>query len=782
MSGQMRLSGAGHTLSSAMPALRGAQKSRMLAVVAALALGAGAALAALNPSVSLAQAMCGNEAIRSEQGSPALALPECRAYELVSEPKGAPTVAESIEEPTAQAAVGGGAVEFHSWYSPPSAASDGHMFKAIRGSNGWRTSSLGPALGPERYGLIEPVNTWASAELTAQVYGINSGGSLPEPPVVAGEPTEGEYMLRGEGDPASYRLMDPLPEGVAGADAIFQGSSQDFSRVFFSEAAALVPGALSKEDLYVWNEGTLRLAAYTPAGTPVEAKMAMGRSSNVGGTGSEVTAAMVARAVSRDGERAMLEFGGALYLREHAGQPQSAVVPASPKVNGEQCEEPVKACTIQIDAVQGGPGPSGGGVFWGASADGSRVFFTDTNELTANAHTTAEQPDLYEYEVESGKLTDLTADAIEPAAVQGIAGISEDGGYVYFVAEGVLTETPNARNARAVKHKRNLYVSHDGTIAFIATLSPADSMSWGGKSEGLVEPKLELRTTEIASSGQFLAFDSILPLTGYNNAPAKVGACAHEGCDEIFLYDAASDGLRCASCGQPGSRPVKDAKLGFSSRIGPRHQLMSDGRVFFSAFSSLLPQDDNETYDVYEWAPVGVAECEESNAGYNASSGGCVRLISTGTSTEPSYFADASEDGGDVFFTTEQALLASDTDNEESLYDARVEGGFAGVGGTLIEPPTCEGREACGSPLGEAPVEVFGASAAFSGPGDLVPGKVAEERPGSGKPKGKGTPKLGRQGKLERALKACAKKPRRKRRVCRRHARQRYGKGKGARR
>ena len=84
--------------------------------------------------------------------------------------------------------------------------------------------------------------------------------------------------------------------------------------------------------------------------------------------------------------------------------------------------------------------------FQDASANGERVFFTDTQQLTTSSGAGNEKPDLYECRIEevAGKpactLTDLTpANGTESAGVQGvIPGASEDGATVYFVANGVL--------------------------------------------------------------------------------------------------------------------------------------------------------------------------------------------------------------------------------------------------------------------------------------------------------------------------------------------------------
>ena len=85
--------------------------------------------------------------------------------------------------------------------------------------------------------------------------------------------------------------------------------------------------------------------------------------------------------------------------------------------------------------------------FQTASDEGTRVFFTDTQRLTKDSEASNEKPDLYECEMLetantlSCKLTDLTSGVKtgESADVQGLVpGSSENGTYIYFVADGVL--------------------------------------------------------------------------------------------------------------------------------------------------------------------------------------------------------------------------------------------------------------------------------------------------------------------------------------------------------
>jgi hypothetical protein len=91
-------------------------------------------------------------------------------------------------------------------------------------------------------------------------------------------------------------------------------------------------------------------------------------------------------------------------------------------------------------------------------------------------------------------------------------------------------------------------------------------------------------------------------------------------------------------------------------------------------------------------------------------------LISSGTSPEPSYFADASAGGDDVFLFTLQSLVGQDKDQLVDIYDARVGGGIAAQNPPPAVPP-CEG-EACKGAVAIPPATQSPGSAGFSGPGN----------------------------------------------------------------
>ena len=147
-------------------------------------------------------------------------------------------------------------------------------------------------------------------------------------------------------------------------------------------------------------------------------------------------------------------------------------------------------------------------------------------------------------------MTDLTPRGAtgESANVQGaVLGGSEDGSYLYFVADGVLENAgvpvPGAVRgtcgnsfASPASLECNLYVRHDGTPKLIAVLSGADEPDW---SEDLTH-----LTARVSPDGEWAAFMSNRSLTGYDNSDA-----VHNVADEeVYEYDATTGRTSCASC------------------------------------------------------------------------------------------------------------------------------------------------------------------------------------------------------------------------------------------
>ena len=326
----------------------------------------------------------------------------------------------------------------------------------------------------------------------------------------------------------------------------------------------------------------------------------------------------------------------------------------------------------------------------------------------------------------------------------GVIGAATDDSSVYFVAEGALSGTEaNEHGEKAQSGQPNLYVHEGGVTKLIAVLSGEDSPSWGA------EPGGELRhmTARVSPNGRWLTFMSQRSLTGYDNRDANSG----EPDEEVFIYDADTGHLACASCNPTGARPVgveysqiANKLVGGSAvatvdldrvkhpRLDPircdaalyqSRYLANSGRLFFNSNDALIPQDVNGTEDVYEFEPPGVGNCTTSSQSFNTASGGCLSLISSGTSSEESAFLDASEDGGDVFFLTSAPLRPQDVDKGVDVYDAHV---CTGEVPCLPEPPEtsppCDTGDSCKAAPTPQP-SIFGApsSQTFSGAGNLAP-------------------------------------------------------------
>jgi hypothetical protein len=394
------------------------------------------------------------------------------------------------------------------------------------------------------------------------------------------------------------------------------------------------------------------------------------------------------------------------------------------------------------------------------------VFFTSRVELTNYADTKEdENANLYECELveERGeqkcKLTDLTPENAEGARVLGLVTASEDGSYVYFVAEGKLTNEKNGEGEQAVAGQPNLYLSHGGKVTFIATLAPSvggkfsgfgneekngDEVDWVG-TEGFSSFDFGpgQHAARVTPDGTLLAFESELPLTKYDSQATGAGECAYERCREVYLYDAVTGRLICVSCDpSESSRPVGPAALGGHERLGgglfagvepkpyylPRNISEGGGRLFFQSSDALVPSDSNGRLNVYEWERPGVGSCTVASATYAAGKEGCIFPISDVAGSSESFFMDASASGDDVFIATGDQLTSSDTDSREDVYDVRVGGGFP----VSVPAPVCVNADSCKPPVSPQP-EVFGApaSATFAGPGNpaVVPPPPAVVKP-----------------------------------------------------
>jgi hypothetical protein len=672
--------------------------------------------------------------------------------------------------------------------APSNRSLESSQFLAFRGTNGWSTKDVTTPREDVVGYIPGNLSGYKAFSQDLSFGAVQPRGVTPLSPLATATTP---YLRAASGE--FLPLVDSLnvpPEtvfdGKVGSNGLvvnepqFEGGSPDLHSVVIASCFKLTEDAVNScgkdvQSLYLWHEGGLRLASVLPNEKPAALT---GGQADLGGKD------LKRDVVSNDGTRLVFTafLGRHLYLRDVA-----------------------LGKTVQLD--QPDPGAAGGGdepQFEDMSADGSKVLFTDPARLTGGSEADNSHRDLYmcEIVVQGGALTCVLKDlsvsrnASEAGSVLGATlGSDSSGRYVYFAANGVLAPgaAPGDCNPQGGNDTGGcgLYLLDTvaGTVKLVTTLSDTDYRDWAPDG-------LDRSTARVSPNGRFLAFMSQRSLTGYDNRDAVSG----QQDMEVFLYDRLGDGgegrLVCASCNPTGARPhgveiVDDAHSLLNEEgiwsggtwlaaaipgwtpftllqtFYQSRYLSDSGRLFFNSPDALVPRDSNGTVDVYEYEPPrgegqpASNSCSVSSATYSPSSGGCVDLVSSGTSAEESAFLDASESGDDVFLLTAAQLVPADADTANDIYDAR-------VGGVVVEPvkpPGCEG-DACQNPV-SAPEDPTPGSLTFKGPGNPlapVPAVV----------KGKAKPS-GRAVRLSRALKACARKPKRKRAACERQARRTYG-------
>jgi hypothetical protein len=745
------------------------------------------------------EAQASTEATFTTQGiGGELLLSDNRGWELVSPPDKQGSQIEPLEKSgVVQAAASGHGVTYLA-NAPTEANLQGNSNEvqvlSSRGLESWSsrdiaiphtsaTGKSGLGEGPEYklfnreltesavqpFGEFIPQLSAEASESTAYLHDLSEGcgGSCFRPLVTAraGVANVPSGTVFGEEERCRPRPSGIVTLVACGPEVL--GATEDLSGVVVNarNRAAHTPGFESLEGLYEWSAGQLMPVSVLPGQDAAAGGSALGIAASVGAQG----------AISEDGRRIVWTRNEVLYLRDTT-----------------------LADTVQLDSGACGACQSGGGEFWFANADSSRAFFTDLRPLTENSGASEAKRDLYECAIVTteGKLAceleDLTpVQGGEAAGVQGVLGASPDASRLYFVADGALSGETNANGETAQPGKPNLYLRDGGATRFIATLSGQDETDWASR--------LVNQPTRVSAAGRYLAFMSQARLTGYDNRDRTTG----EPVAEVYLYDATTNHIACVSCDPTGERPIgveyKKTEPGNGGLTGgfetwqptalvaanlpgwtsmaagetmARHQpryLADSGRLFFNSVNALVPQDANGTQDVYQYEPPGVGDCKETSETYSARSGGCVSLISSGTSAQESAFMDASESGDDVFFLTSAKLSKLDTDSSRDVYDAHVcTTGSPCITYTPKETAACTGETSCRAPSPPEP-SVFGAPASvtFEGPGNLKP-----TAPPPGKPK---TAAQLRAEHLKHALKACKRHRRKhKRQACEKQARHRY--------
>lgn len=736
----------------------------------------GFASLAVLPGVAAASEGCPNESLRTGLSS---RLPDCRAYEQVSpvEKEGSAVRPTFNEQGFLFKAAQDGQRLFYVADNalPGSAAGGQTYYLAMRGSD-WTSLALSPPnllmntpqSGP--YGITGEYR-WLSEDLTCQTVQSSEPLTADTPQEDIKREAHNLYLRNADG---SYTLLSnqvPLnPGSLYGSGYMYTysviGASPDCKKVLFQTNYELLPSssATGTENLYEWNEGTLRFAGV----------MSDGSTEGVRSLSEESPW----NRLSRDGSRVFFSAGVLDQYGNHV-----------PQVFVRENNGTSTARTVEVSASQTST-PAHESRFQGASQDGSRVWFLSNSGLAqsapgGNAEISCYEGhgcDLYEYDVDAGSLTDATARSggTEAGDVLGVLAVSADGRTVYLAALGQLTPSSgnaleNTETENEADGEYNIYRLHEGALTFVGRVMREDAVQFGpyGNADLIgFQKKWSARTTP---DGSAFMFTSRVSLTGYDNTDVVAGTPDLE----VYLYSSATGETVCVSCNPSGARPRYGSAQVSEPTLVPISQATSGGasgdvlrvlsddgdRVFFESADGLSPLVKSGEVNVYEWERVDTGSCTPTSPTFGEASSGCLFLLDSGlpanAGAKPAAFVDASASGDDVFLQTATSLVGQDKDSVEDVYDVRVDGGLAEPQPTTV----CEG-EAC---QGLAPgIPIFGTpgSASFSGAGEVQGASAGAVHQRT----------LTRAQKLARALKAChRKKGRRKRATCRRSAIKRFG-------
>jgi hypothetical protein len=742
--------------------------------------------ASVLPQAAVAAGGCPNEQLRAENRS--TGLPDCRAYEMVTPAEKNSALVNPMKQPTVAAdgsSLAGESPEGFAGLSDDELGYLGKGSQAIyrfeRTGSGWATAALNPP--------------------HAELQSIGVRDSVWGPFVVGRGPgSVSRLQLRGaDGSLSEVGPLWPGPEENEGGEQAFTvvGAAADaLNGVVFS---------LGESDLLWPFDSSLRapsLYEYRGAGNASPSLVGVS-----GGAGSTVLVSQCGttlgggqleeyNAVSEDGSHVFFTATGA--DRVDCGGTEPPVNELFARIDGTETvaisEPSVVDCpscdtSAPMDAA-----------FRGASADGSKMFFTTTQPLLGVD--TSENLYMYDFDPPAGqpkvvRVSGGDGSVSEPTAeVQGVTRISEDGSHVYFVAHGVLTTASNGEGERAQAGAENLYMFERDTgyplghTVFVAELCsgeefsgsvsdtqcPGNGGTYNGSDEelwGLGEAAGDLgRPVQATPDGRFLLFASYADLTAGDTSTAR----------QVFLYDEQTGSLVRVSAGLEGFNNdgnVSGAELngdldarialqyygaapydGASSRGGALARSMSDdgSYVFFQSPVGLTPQALNEVRLGQEYAQ-NVYEYHDGRVSLIGSDSAVSHLAESVTAVPVLIGTSAS--GENVFFRTGDQLVSQDTDTRVDFYDARVDGGFP----EPAEPAVCQG-DACQGALAGAPVFGTPSTASLAGSGNLA-------APVS-------TPVVAPRGltaaqKLTRALRECLKQPKRRRHSCQVQTRRRYG-------
>ena len=459
-----------------------------------------------------------------------------------------------------------------------------------------------------------------------------------------------------------------------------------------------------------------------------------------------------------------LFFSNAKSLTSDPGVPSSSYLKLYEKVD----DGPFKLTSIlpdgtpaQEDTVIGGFHPDRNTSRIGAvSDDGAHVFFTLANPFAGPYEVYRRSNGTTTISVTPSKRTPIDSVAMEFVYRQltFFQRASPDGNRVLFSSHQELTDDANTGPARNGLDLYRYDVEADRLIDISATVAGD-----GAKVLKVLGADAELERVYYAAEGQVVpgegvadqanlylweddgssggttrfiaALDPADVTANFVSEPAATsdgrylafGSAAdipgggEGGVAQVYRYDADAAGgagdLTCVSCSPLGGSPIGPAFI-------PRAQ--GPGGLP-SPWERPRPLTANGDIFFTSQEALVPADTNGMDDVYFWNDGE-LNLLSSGTSSRDSTFSSASPDGNNVFILTADPLVPQDGDDLMDLYDVKVNGGFASQFAT--PPPGCTGEECRGAgsqnPPGPAPL-----SSSLQGAGNVA-ARSACKRPSRG--------------------------------------------------
>jgi hypothetical protein len=493
--------------------------------------------------MAAADDICENATQRAQNNS--TALPDCRAYEMVSAPY---KQGFSIMAGSEIAFTDDGIVSYSSRgaFAGEVLGSPANVYHAVRSATGWTTRPIDPPATIYNTSLGQSaLSVWAeSADLRWSLWRMYRRA----------DETEADVGFWLGGPDGAFTRIGGGPYAGKGSD--------DLSHIIVGSGEYVGTG----------NDGPPRPISIDNDGQPLSGNCFPDTSSDgrviiiASGCGNSDIAQLWARV---DGSVTVL-------------------------VSGSECTRP-------FGDPNGVCNPFSAATYAGAADDGSRVFFTTDQQLVNGD--IDQTSDLYACDIPAGSpepvgvtnpcetLTQVSGAATD-AQVRRVAAISEDGSRVYFVASGVLADNLSVGGVGPRAGADNLYLwerddAHPaGQTRYVARLAHADALN-------APAPGDDLARAQMAPDGRYLLFT-----TANRLVTSGAGADADDVRD-VYQYDAVTHTVVRVSTsitGGGGNTAGSDADILKESAMS------ADGStVVFDTAEALSAADIDGVSDVYSW-------------------------------------------------------------------------------------------------------------------------------------------------------------------------------------